>query len=465
MDLDATLLSRIQFGFTVTFHIIFPAFTIGVSAFVAVLLARWLITKEDRFRDLAQFWIKIFAVSFAMGVVSGLTLSYEFGTNWSGFSRTLGNVLGPLLAYEVLTAFFLEASFLGILLFGRDRVPPWAHFVSAVIVAGGTALSAFWILSANSWMQYPSGFEMRNGAAFPLDWYEVVFNPTFPLRFAHMLIAAYLTTAIVVLAVGARFALAGLHEAHARTMIRMGFGLALILVPLQILIGDGHGMDVAKYQPAKLAAIEAHWEPAESMPFVLFAWPDQQAQTNRFEFALPHMGSLIIRHRWTGDFPALNQFLAADRPPVAEVFFAFRVMIGIGFALLGLVVWGAVLAFKGELTTNRPFLRVCALSWPAGFIAIIAGWMVTEVGRQPWIATGVLRTVDAASPVIPQAVATSLALFVLVYGIVFSTGIYAINRLINAGPTPAVLLPPSGAPSRPLGVGAGALSEIEGDRD
>ncbi|SFJ99979.1 cytochrome ubiquinol oxidase subunit I [Methylocapsa palsarum] len=463
MDLDATLLSRIQFGFTITFHIIFPAFTIGLSAFIAVLLARWMITRDDRFRDLASFWTKIFAVSFAMGVVSGLVLSYEFGTNWSGFSRVVGNVLGPLLAYEVLTAFFLEASFLGIMLFGRNRVPPWLHLTAAIIVSIGTATSAFWILSANSWMQYPAGYELRNGIAFPLDWKDVVFNPTFPLRFAHMLTAAYLTTSIVVLAVGARFALAGKFPDHSKTMLRMGLGLAVILAPLQIFIGDQHGLVTAKYQPAKLAAIEGHWEVEKGAPLVLFGWPDEKTQSNLYQVAIPHLGSLIITHSWDGAYPGLKQFARADRPPVPQVFFAFRIMVGVGFALLALVIWGGVLALRGELTTNRLFLKVAAVSWPLGFVAIISGWMVTEIGRQPWIATGVLRTADAASPVIAQAVLGSLIGFVLVYGIVFSTGIYAMNRLINKGPTPSVVAARTGTPSRPLAAGTGALGDSAGE--
>lgn len=455
MDFDPTMLSRIQFGFTVTFHIIFPAFTIGLSAFIAVLLARWIWTKEDRYRDLARFWTKIFAISFAMGVVSGLVLSYEFGTNWSRFSHIAGNVLGPLLAYEVLTAFFLEASFLGIMLFGHNRVPPWLHMTSALMVAIGTAGSAFWILSANSWMQYPSGFDVRNGIVFPLDWWDVVFSPTFPLRFAHMVTGAYLTTAFVVLAVGARFALAGRFEAHARTMLRMGLGLALILVPAQIFIGDLHGLDTAEYQPVKLAAIEGHWDSNEIAPLVLFGWPDETAEANLYQLAIPHLGGLIIKHDWDGKYPGLTQFPAADRPPVVPVFFAFRVMVGIGFALLALVLWGAVLWIFGGLESNRLFLKVAAASWPAGFIAIISGWMVTEIGRQPWLATGVLRTEDASSPLLMQSVLISLALFVLVYGVVFSAGIYAINRLINVGPTPEVLASPIGVPSRPLSGAAG----------
>lgn len=464
MEFDHVLLSRIQFGFTITFHIIFPAFTIGVSAFIAVLLARFAFTKDEKFRDLARFWTKIFAVSFAMGVVSGVVLSYQFGTNWSRFSLVVGNVIGPLLAYEVLTAFFLEATFLGIMLFGHDRVPPWLHVTSAFMVAIGTTFSAFWILSANSWMQHPTGFEVRDGIAFPLSWFEIVFNPTFPLRFAHMVVAAYVTTAIVVLAVGARFALSGRYPDHAHTMLHMGLGLALILVPAQIFIGDQHGLETAKYQPTKLAAIEAHWDGKEIAPFVIFAWPDPNTETNRFALEIPHIGSLLITRDWDGKFAGLSDVPEADRPPVAPVFFAFRIMVGIGVALLGLVLWGAYLWFRGELMTNRLFLQAAAWSWPAGFIAIIAGWMVTEIGRQPWIATGVLRTADAASPLTVETVAVSLALFVLVYGVVFSTGIYSINRLINKGPAPEVIAKSRGLPSRPMSAAAGQPTTREGER-
>jgi cytochrome d ubiquinol oxidase subunit I len=462
MDFDHVLLSRIQFGFTVTFHIIFPAFTIGLSAFIAALMLRYSFTKNERFRDLARFWTKIFAVSFAMGVVSGLVLSYEFGTNWSHFSRVVGNVLGPLLTFEVVTAFFLEATFLGIMLFGHNRVPRWLHVTSAVMVALGTAASAFWILSANSWMQHPTGHEVRDGIAYPVDWMKIVFNPTFLLRFAHMVTAAYLTTAFVVLAVGARFALSGQYPDHARTMLHMGLGLAFILAPAQIFIGDQHGLDTAKYQPVKLAAIEAHWDGKEVAPFVVLAWPDQQAETNLYALAIPHAGSLVITHEWDGKFPGLLDVPASDRPPVAPVFFAFRIMVAIGFAMLALVLWGAYLWARGRLTTNLLFLKIAALSWPAGFIAIIAGWMVTEIGRQPWVATGILRTSEAASPLTAETVMVSLALFVLVYGVVFSTGIYSINRLINKGPAPEVIAKGGGLPSRPMSAVAGDLTATNG---
>jgi cytochrome bd ubiquinol oxidase subunit I len=450
MQLDPTVLSRWQFAFTVTYHIIFPAFTIGLSAFIATLTGCWLFTRDERYHDLARFWTKIFAISFAMGVVSGLVLSYEFGTNWAHFSVVAGNVIGPLLAYEVLTAFFLEATFLGIMLFGHNRVPPWLHFLASIMVAVGTATSAFWILSANSWMQVPAGYVIKDGVAYPDDWLKLIFNPTFPYRFVHMVIAAYLTTAVVVMAVGARLILAGRYPGHAGIMLKMGLGLALFLAPVQIWAGDEHGLATAKYQPAKLAAIEAHWDSAEVPGLVLFGWPDEKAERNDYALSIPHGAALIVTHEWDGHFEGLKQFPPEDRPPVVPVFFAFRIMVAIGFALLGLVLWGAYLWYRRKLSTDRLFLNVAALSWPLGFLAIISGWMVTEIGRQPWIATGILRTAEAASPVTGGEVAISLALFVLVYGIVFSTGIYYINRLINAGPSPAIVHGDEALPSRPL---------------
>src|SRR6202162_4760410 len=306
MDFDPVLLARLQFAFTIIFHIIFPSFTIGLSAYIATLGAIWLRSGEDRYQRLMRFWTKIFAVSFAMGVVSGIVLSYQFGTNWSRFSVATGNVLGPLLGYEVLAAFFLEATFLGVLLFGFKRVPPWLYGLSAAIVAAGTATSAFWILSANSWMQTPSGYELKDGIAIPTDWLAVVFNPSFPYRFAHMLNAAYLTTGFVVLAVGARYLIAGRHIEEGRTMLRMAIGLTAILAPLQLLIGDQHGLNTLAHQPIKIAAIEAHWDGSKPGELVLFAWPDEKTETNRYELAIPNAASLILTHDLNGLFPGLK---------------------------------------------------------------------------------------------------------------------------------------------------------------
>ena len=465
MDFDATFLARIQFAFTVSLHIIFPSFTIGLAAFIATLLVRWRMTGAEHLHRLARFWTKIFAVSFAMGVVSGIVLSYEFGTNWSGFSRVVGNVLGPLLGYEVLTAFFLEASFLGIMLFGWNRVSPSVHVLSAVLVAIGTSISAFWILAANSWMQTPTGHEIRDGIVYPVSWLEIIFNPSFPYRFAHMFTAAFLTTSLVVAAVGARYLLAGRFVDEARTMLRMGIGMVAILAPLQLFIGDMHGLNTAEHQPAKVAAMEAHWDGSKPADLVLFAWPDDKAETNHLEVSIPNAASLIIRHDSQGLFPGLKDFAPQDRPPVKPVFFAFRVMVGLGLLMIAAGLVGAVLWWRGALFETRWFLAPLSVSWPAGFIAILAGWWVTETGRQPWLATGILRTADAASPVSAGAVLTTLILFVVVYLVVFSIGTYYINRLIEKGPTGASVTPSEGLPSRPLSAAETAAHEaIEGTR-
>jgi cytochrome d ubiquinol oxidase subunit I len=435
VDFDPVLLARLQFAFTIVFHIIFPSFTIGLSAYIATLGALWVRTGNDHYQHLMRFWTKIFAVSFAMGVVSGIVLSYQFGTNWSRFSVLTGNVLGPLLGYEVLAAFFLEATFLGVLLFGINRVPPWLYVMSAVVVAAGTATSAFWILSANSWMQTPTGFELKNGVAFPTDWLAVIFNPSFPYRFAHMLNAAYLTTGFVVLAVGARYLMAGKNIEEGRTMLRMAIGLTVILAPLQLIIGDQHGLNTLKYQPMKIAAMEAHWDGALPGDFHIFAWPDEQAGHNWFELSIPKGASLILTHRINGLFPGLNSVPASERPPVKVVFFAFRIMLGIGFFMIAAALLGAFLWWRGTLFETRWYLRVMAHCWWLGFVAVITGWVVTESGRQPWIVYNVMRTADATSPIPGATIAGTLALFVLAYGVVFWFGIYYINRLIVQGPS------------------------------
>lgn len=463
MDLDATMLARIQFAFTVSFHIIFPSFTIGLAAFIATLLVRWRMTGQDHLHRLARFWTKIFAVSFAMGVVSGIVLSYEFGTNWSQFSHVVGNVMGPLLGYEVLTAFFLEASFLGIMLFGWNRVSPNLHVTAAVLVAIGTSLSAFWILAANSWMHTPTGHEVRDGIAYPVDWLAIIFNPSFPYRFSHMFTAAFLTTSIVVAAVGARYLITNRYHEEARTMLRMGIGMVAVLAPLQLFIGDQHGLNTLEHQPAKVAAMEAHWDGSEPADLILFAWPSDTEEKNHFEVAIPNLASLILTHRLDGRIQGLKDFAPEDRPPVKPVFFAFRVMVGLGMLMIAGGLFGAYLWWRGRLFETGWYLNAVSYSWPAGFIAILAGWWVTETGRQPWIAHGILRTADAASPVSANAVLTTLVLFVIVYSIVFSMGIYYINRLIEKGPTGASVKPPEGVPSRPLSAAEEAAHEaIEG---
>jgi cytochrome d ubiquinol oxidase subunit I len=433
MDLDPVLLARLQFAFTIAFHIIFPSFTIGLAAYIATLSAMSWRTGRDHYRRIAEFWTRIFAVSFGMGVVSGIVLSYELGTNWGRFSAIAGNIIGPLAGYEVLSAFFLEASFLSILLFGGRRVPRWLHVASAVIVAIGTALSAFWILAANSWMHTPAGHEMRDGIAHPLDWSAIIFNPSFPYRLAHMLNASYLTAGFVVLAVGARHLLASRNVEEARTMLRMATGLLVVLAPLQLLIGDLHGLNTLEHQPTKIAAMEAHWDGGKPGDFHIFAWPEEKAEQNRFAISIPRGASLVLTHDPDGLFPGLKDVPAGDRPPVVLVFFAFRIMLAIGLFMIAAALTGAILWWRGTLFTARWYLHAMAHSWWIGFVAVIAGWVVTESGRQPWLVQGILRTADGVSPVAAEATFATLLLFVVVYAIVFSAGIYYINRLIAKG--------------------------------
>jgi cytochrome bd ubiquinol oxidase subunit I len=449
MEFDPVFIARLQFAFTVIFHIIFPTFTIGLSAYIATLLGMWIATGRDRYQRLARFWTRIFAVSFAMGVVSGIVLSYQFGTNWSRFAVFAGNVVGPLIGYEVLTAFFLEATFLGIMLFGWGRVPSWLQVFSAIAVAIGTALSTFWILAANSWMQTPEGHQIVDGIAIPLDWWEIIFNPSFPYRLAHMLNAAYLTAGFVVLSVGARYILANRHPDQARTMMRMALGLLAVLAPLQVLIGDQHGLNTLKHQPMKIAAMEGHWETGPG-DFHVFAWPDEAAETNLYSISIPQGSSLILTHRLNGTVPGLKEVPPEDRPPVKTVFFAFRIMLAVGFSMMAAALVGAWLLWRGILFETRWYLRIVAHGWWAGFVGVAAGWVVTESGRQPWIVYGLKRTAEASSPLAASTVATSLVLFVLVYGIVFATGIYYINRLIAKGPDLRQNGTPTGSPSRPI---------------
>jgi cytochrome d ubiquinol oxidase subunit I len=360
-------------------------------------------------------------------------MPFQFGTNWSRFTDATADILSPMMAYEGLMAFFLEATFLGVLLFGFNRVPSWLYVMSAAIVALGTAMSAFWIISANSWMQTPAGFTMKDGIAYPTDWLAVIFNPSFPYRLAHMLNAAYLTTGFVVLAVGSRFLLAGRHISEGRTMLRMAIGLTAILAPLQLVIGDQHGLNTLKYQPIKVAAMEGHWDGSKPGALELFAWPDEKAEVNLYSISIPNGSSLILTHRLNGLYPGLKSVPPADRPPVKIVFFAFRVMVGLGLLMIAAALFGAFLWWRGTLFETRWYLQIMARSWWAGFVAVISGWIVTECGRQPWVVHDILRTADAASPVAGGSVITTLVLFILAYGVVFSFGIYYINRLINKG--------------------------------
>lgn len=435
--LDPIILARIQFAFTVSFHIIFPAFTIGLASFLAVVEWRWLKTNDQRFVEIYKFWVKIFAVAFGMGVVSGVVMSYEFGTNWSVFSDRVANVLGPLLGFEVLTAFFLEASFLGIMLFGWGRVSRRMHFASTCIVAFGTLLSAFWILAANSWMQTPQGFTMGiDGRLMPANWLQIIFNPSFPYRFAHMLAAAYLTTAFVVGGVGAFYLRNNRHIPQARVMLGMATLLIAIMAPLQLIIGDEHGLNTLKYQPAKIAAMEGIWKTEKNVGLRLFAWPSQEKQKNYYEIVVPKLGSLILTHSLTGEVKGLNEWDKADRPPVAWVFWSFRVMVGLGFIMIAIAAVSAFKYFRGRLFDTRWLHWWWNLMIPAGFVALLAGWFVTEIGRQPFTAYGIIRTAHSVSPAIlgPQ-VAWSLIAFIIMYTLIFGAGSYYILKLIKKGIT------------------------------
>lgn len=432
--LDPLLLARIQFAFTVSFHIVFPAFTIGLASFLAVVEGLWLKTGRSVYREVYKFWVKIFAVCFGMGVVSGVVMSYEFGTNWSVFADHVGNVIGPLLGYEVLTAFFLEASFLGVMLFGWNRVSPRMHFASTVIVALGTLVSAFWILSANSWMQTPQGYSVgANGLLYPENWMEIIFNPSFPYRLAHMVTAAYLTTAFVVGGIGAWYLLQKRHVDHARVMLGMAMIMAIFVAPLQLMIGDVHGLNTLKYQPAKVAAMEGQWTREGNAALRLIAFPDEANETTKDILTVPGLASLILTHKKDGEIPGLKEFKPEDRPPVAIVFWSFRVMVGLGLAMIFTGIMAVILYFRKRLFDCKPFLMWCAAMTPAGFIALLAGWFVTEVGRQPYVAYGVLRTNEMVSPVLGEYVALSLLAFVIVYTLLFGAATYYILKLIGKG--------------------------------
>jgi cytochrome d ubiquinol oxidase subunit I len=437
-NLDPTLLARIQFAFTISFHILFPAFTIGLASWLAVLEWRYLKTGNQIYADVYRMWAKIFAVTFGMGVVSGVVMSFQFGTNWSRFADAGGSVLGPLLGYEVLTAFFLEASFLGVMLFGWNRVSPRMHFAATVIVACGTLISAFWILSANSWMQTPQGFRIgSDGLLYPTGWLQVIFNPSFPYRLVHMITAAYLTTAFTVAGIGAFYLWRQRHVQHARVMFGMAMIMAIFVAPLQLVLGDLHGLNTLKHQPAKVAAMEGLWETRRGAPLVLFGWPDQKEETTKYAIEIPKMSSLILTHDFDGEVKGLKAWPANERPPAAWVFWTFRLMVGLGMLMIATGVIAIVLYLKKRLFDTRWFQYWCMALTPAGFIAVLAGWFVTEVGRQPWIVQGLLRTADATSPVKGTSIAISVAAFIIVYFFVFGAGSYYILRLIGKGPEDA----------------------------
>jgi cytochrome d ubiquinol oxidase subunit I len=433
---DPVLLARVQFAFTVSFHIVFPAFTIGLASYLAVLEALWLWRGQEVYLRLYKYWSKIFALTFGMGVVSGIVMSYQFGTNWGPFADATGPVLGPLLGYEVLTAFFLEAGFLGVMLFGMNRVGRRLHFFATVMVALGTLFSAFWILSANSWMHTPAGYDIVNGQYVPVDWWAVIFNPSFPYRFVHMVLAAYLTTAFVVGAVGAVHLLRSSYNEAARVMFSMAMWMAALVAPLQLVAGDLHGLNTLEHQPAKIAAMEGHWETERGAPLLLFGLPDMEAEETRYALGVPHLGSLILTHEWNGELRGLKDWAPADRPYAPLVFWTFRLMVALGVAMIAVGLIGLALRWRGALYVTPWFHRLAVAMGPSGFLAVLAGWITTEVGRQPYVVYGLMRTADAASPIAAPAVAGSLALFVAVYVVVFGTGIYYLLRLMRAEPEP-----------------------------
>ena len=435
MILDPIVLARIQFAFTISFHIVFPAFSIGLASFLAVLEWRWLKTHDNHYKDTYRFLIKIFAVVFGMGVVSGVVMSYQFGTNWSVFSDKVSNVIGPLLGYEVLTAFFLEASFLGIMLFGWDRVSPKMHFASTCIVAVGTLISAFWILAANSWMQTPQGFQIaEDGRLFPLNWLEIIFNPSFPYRLMHMITAAYLTTACVVGGIGAYYLWNQRHVPQAKIMFGMAILMTALASPIQLFFGDMHGLNTLKYQPAKVAAMEGIWNNEQGAGLRIFAIPDQINQTNHYELKIPYLTSLILTHDYHGEVKGLKSFKKENIPPVAPVFWAFRTMVGLGFFMIFLSYVSVIQYLRKRLFHSKIIQGLWMLAMPSGFIAILAGWFVTEIGRQPYTVYGVIRTSESVSPaILGQQVAWSLLAFVVMYTFVFGAGSYYILKLIHKG--------------------------------
>ncbi|MEP9387652.1 cytochrome ubiquinol oxidase subunit I [Mesorhizobium sp. KR9-304] len=436
MELDPVFLSRLQFAWLIAWHILMPAFTVGLASFIAVLEGLHFFTRREIYLRISTFWIKIFSVAFGMGVVSGVIMPFQFGTNWSRYSDATANVLAPLFAYEGLTAFFLEAAFLGVLLFGRKLVPPGAHFVAAIMVALGTLLSSFWILAANSWMQTPAGYEIVEGRFFPTDWLSVIFNPSFPYRFAHTVVGFYITTGFAVVAVGSFLLLRRRSTDEARAMVSITLWLLSVLVPAQIFIGDQHGLNTLEHQPAKLAAIEAHWETGSNVPLILFTIPDDAAETNRLTIQIPYLGSLILTHSLDGAVKGLKDFPPDQRPPVALPFFGFRIMVGIGLLMLGVVILSWWLRWRHKLFDSPLFLRACILVGPLGFVAVLAGWTTTEVGRQPWIVYGLMRTADAVSPSLTSwDVLMSLLFYMAVYLIIFPAGFLIMARIIRKGPS------------------------------
>ncbi|HVV92420.1 MAG TPA: cytochrome ubiquinol oxidase subunit I [Hyphomicrobiales bacterium] len=464
MTLDPVLLSRLQWAWVISWHILLPAFTVGLASYIAVLEGCYFFTRREIWFRISAFWTKIFAVSFGMGVVSGIIMPFQFGTNWSRFTDATADVLSPMMAYEGLMAFFLEASFLGVLLFGRKLVPRWAHFFAGLMVALGTLMSSFWILSTNSWMQTPAGYKIVDGRFEPADWLAIIFNPSFPYRLSHNVVAFYITTAFVVMGVGAFLLRRGRSGEESRLMIRMALDLLIILVPLQIFLGDQHGLNSLEYQPAKVAAIEGRYDTVSPLPLTLFGIPDDKNGVMRDAIEIPDIGSLILTHSWSGTIKGLKEYPPQDRPPVAPPFYAFRIMVGIGLLMLAIAIVGQALRWSGRLFESRWFLRLVQWAAPLGFCAVLAGWITTEVGRQPWTVYGLLRTHESVSPSLTGSdVLISLAFYVVVYLLMYPTGVAFMAMLVRRGPEGVLAAAPieSGRPERPFEQAAGGQPASE----
>ncbi|MFG6160062.1 cytochrome ubiquinol oxidase subunit I [Halomonas sp. 1390] len=437
MELDPLLLSRLQFAFVVAFHAIFPVFTIGLASYIALLNGLFFKTDNPAWDRLALFWTKVFAVVFGMGVVSGIVMSFQFGTNWSNFSLAASNFLGPVLSYEVVTAFFLEAAFLGVLLFGRGKVPQGVHLFAAIMVAIGTFISSFWILSANSWMQTPAGIELIEGRFHVTDWSEAIFNPSFPYRFAHMVLASFLTGGFVVAGVSAWYLLIGRDREANRKALSMCLWLLLVLAPTQAVVGDFHGLNTLEHQPTKVAAMEGNWERGSHVPLLLFAWPDQQAQENRFEVGIPSLASLILTHHAEGEVPGISEVPPEEQPPVWIVFWSFRIMVALGLAMIAVALTGLWLRRGGRVYEHRGFLQLMRVMTITPFMAVLAGWVVTETGRAPWVVYGLMSHAEALTPSLTGGMALFTLLgYMAVYAVVFLCGVYYLTRVVRQGMLP-----------------------------
>jgi len=453
MEFDPVFLSRLQFGFIISFHIVFPSFTIGLAAWLATIEGMRLATGNAIYRRVFEFWLKVFALSFGMGVVSGIVMAFQFGTNWSVLAERAGSIQGPLLGYEGFTAFMLEATFFGVMLLGRDRAPPWFYFLSCCMVSLGTMLSSFWILGNNSWMQVPLGHVIVDGRIVPADWWAITTGPIMRLRWPHMLLAAFLTSGMSIIAVGAWHLLRGSRVPEARVMLRWGVGLVALLVPLQMFFGHLTGEYVHRYQPAKFAAIEARWKTEQPATEVLIAVPDPYAERNLFALEIPKLGSFIASGTWDSREVGLESFPREDRPPVVIPFFSFRIMVGMGLIMVAVSWVGVLLRMLGRLETTRWFLWVALLSFPSGFVAVLAGWFTAEVGRQPWVIYGLLRTKDAVTPsLVAGDVVLSLIGYIAVYAVIYSFGLYYIYRLLRDGPADDKASPNALTPAQPMTV-------------